>query len=119
MKCKNVFGRKLCKFGSGSGDLVELPQMLLEPISVGIYTDKHCNKVCSPEINDFLKTIRPVKDLLDVKVYDFSEEPNAFKHGILKMPTFEIGGKMVESRANDRKIIRLIRDAIPKEHFSL
>lgn len=117
MKCKDIFGKKICKFGSGASvSIYSFPSTIENPLDITIYSAASC-KVCKSEVNQFKKRLKPISNLTNVRIIDVDQDKNALQKGFLKLPAVEIGSDIISTRANDGDILKAIKNNLPRDEI--
>lgn len=116
MKCKDIFGIKVCKYNyKFKSSIVELPQSMNIKIEVPIYTKKDC-KMCNAKVSSILKQVSPLKSILQPKVVDISDPSIKIPSSIFKVPEVLIGTQRLGTNFTDHDLISAIQKEIPKKN---
>jgi len=106
MKCKDVFGKKFCKFGSGM--IEDLPIKTSDPVPLNIITSRSC-RICNDEANKFIKRLNPIGNLVKKNVIDIDNNPEKAPLNVMSLPSITIGNHKVNIHTPDREIIQTIK----------
>ena len=115
MKCKNIFGIKVCKYNYKlRSSIVELPQVMNPKIEVPIYTKKDC-RICNTKISSILRQFSPLKDIIQAKIVDITDPSVKVPSNIFKVPEVLIGNQRLGTNFTDHDLISAIQQKIPKK----
>ena len=109
MKCKNIFGMKICKLNSST--VISFPQNIQNKVPVTLYTSKEC-KICKNILSEQLKILSNVKELINQKVVNI-EDLNSIPQKISTLPSLQIGENVLDSITSTKDILMQIKRNLP------